>query len=637
MFRGLLTGLFVGAVCGVAALAVVSLLLPSPSGTVAPSGAEQRVGEPLPETPSPKPAPAPLAAPEPVTDAAPNVEQAQSAPAPQPPVPQAGIVEVPAGSQFGRGRDDTQPVAPDTEESAPDLATAAPTAPPVSEPEPDLPEVEPAAAPAVGAGPEAPDAPASTLPAPAAPQVDAPIAVPDQAAAPQAPAVPAAPDLGMAVEPADITALDNNDAPDVSVQLGPVPKAQEDAEATPLVPEPSDAPNSIVVVAPEGPAPAPAPPQVSAAPAAPIVVTTNPTAAPVAAPVADTTPTLDDAPAPAPLTDLALPSGGGSITAPQTETAPRAETRTTQLADVPRTLNLPQIGTAPAVDEDVAGESPAASAVPDVGVTPPALPSISAAPQPGFGQDPGVRSNRLPQAGAPTAEPEPFQPAAAEGALANFAADFSAASPSDLLGLVLFDVTDPAERMSIAELLATGLPVSVAVDPLTANASERAAELRAAGFEVGLLTSSLPHGARPADLAVNFNAWTEAVPEAALIVEAPEVTFQNSRGLSQHVIGLAQDGGYGLITHDIGLNTADQLAEGAGLLRAESYRLIDGGKETAAVIRRTLDRAAFEATRSGAILIAGTARPETLNAIKSWLQQSRRDLLAAPASAVLRP
>jgi len=561
--RGLLSGMVVGGISAAAVLVTISLVLPLPE----PAPGAQAAAVPEPEALADGAMPEQSAAGEaaeaetpeqvPTAPSEPLADTAEAAPGDSPgdapDLPAAAIVEVPAGSAFGRGRDDTQPVAPQAAEAGPDLPGTPPVTAPVAEPAPDLPEVETAAAPAVPSGPESPGSPAPETVPPSAPDPDEPVTAPAAAAAPAAPEAPGTPEIA-----------------------GTEPAAE---------PEP-DPPETAPRVFASLPAADPAPPMPEAAPA-----------------------------------------GSGIMFRPVERGSPFE----------PRPGSLPQIDPEAGTAADAARDLSDPGAPPEVGALVPEMPVVEVAPEPGFGQADGVRVNRLPQLGTETEEAPPEAAGAIfDGALGQFAADFEPPANSDLLGLVLIDPSDAAGRMDPAELAAFGLPGAVAIDPLAPGATERAAALRAAGFEVGLLAASVPGGAMPADLAVNFAAWTDALPEAALIVEAPDTRFQNIRSLAQLIVGLAGDNGFGLVTHDIGLNTADQLAGAAGVPRAESFEILDTATQTEAAIRRTLDRAAFEAERSGRVLLAVAARPETLAAIKTWLVESRRARLApAPASAVL--
>jgi hypothetical protein len=291
----------------------------------------------------------------------------------------------------------------------------------------------------------------------------------------------------------------------------------------------------------------------------------------------------------------------------------------------------------PQIDPAAQGEAAPDSGFADPGRPPevvelaPAMPAVPDAPQPGFGATEGVRVNRLPQLGTGAEDPATTPEIAQGGALARHAVAFTPPEGLALMGLLLIP---PAEGAAVATaaIATIDLPASVALDPLAEGAGERMAALRAAGREIAILAVGLPEGALPRDLEVNFAAWALALPEAALIVDTPQAAFQNDRMLATQMVTIAGARGYGLVTHDIGLNSAGQLAAGAGLPRAESFAILGG--EGAAAIRRTLDRAGFEAGRRGRVLLVAEARPEVLETLAAWLD-ARPDIAAAPASAVL--
>ncbi len=150
MARGFWTGLLHGGVVSIAAVAALSLAAPVPQGEPEP------VAEPAPATPQPAPAPRP-------SDA-----------------PQAEAVDLPVGSEFGRGGDVAPlrpaPLAP----GRPDQAEAPAVAAPTSEPAPvAVTAAEPRPKPS-GEG----DGPVQGPPAAGedAPQLDRPAALPQPVA-----------------------------------------------------------------------------------------------------------------------------------------------------------------------------------------------------------------------------------------------------------------------------------------------------------------------------------------------------------------------------------------------------------------------------------------------------------------------
>lgn len=502
---------------------------------------------------------------------------------------------------------------------------------------------------------------AEPAPAPVPEQVPAPEPTPqpepEPAAAPEPaegaappPAAAPVPEAGIVEVPAGSAFGQGRDdrAPEPPPPADPGPEigaagavAAPAADAAPQLPEvepaapPAVAPEPALRSEPAAPAPAPRAPAAEVPVAAPAAIAAPaPPAVPAAPPAAPAPPAAAPGPEPAPpAPGPQLAPAPAAPAAPDSDTPPPAAVPGASPAPAPLPRVLPQI--------DAAADAEAAPlAAPDPGQAPavadlaPSLPVMPEAPQPGFAEAEGVRLNRLPQLGAepatPVADPAALPP---DSALARYRAAFEAPADRLLIGLLLLD--PETGGLPAAGLAALDLPATVALDPRRPDAAERMAALRAAGREVAILAAGLPDGATPADLEVNFAAWARRLPEAALVAETPAVPLQNSRALATQLVALAGAGGYGLVTHDAGLNTADQLAEAAGLPRAESYRVLDATTETEAAIRRTLDRAAFEAARTGRVLVAATASAETLDAIAGWLATRERDLAPAPASAVL--
>lgn len=565
MIRGLMAGTILGGATAVAALAVVStVILPPPppasGGAVAvaarPPGGDDRPAEAnadaaRPVAARPVPAPAPLPPPAPAAEPVLRVEPPRPDADPRPPVPETGIVEVPAGSEFGRGRADREPVAPEAADPAPDIGAADPVAQPAADPSPVPAERESAAVPAVAPVPDAPGLPQAVAPVTTAPAAEMPVTAAAAAPPPDAPERPAAPVIagGTAPSPGAVAGA-RAEAPEAMVTAPVVSAPGPDASAAPAGPEPSSPATSAVTV-----------------------------------------------------------------------------------ADVERPRVLPQIdpGTGAEMAPSVGSADPGRP--PQVTDLSPALPVVPDAPQPGFALAEGVRVNRLPQLGVETGDAATDVPSLASGALDRHAVDFTPLDDRALLGLLLIPPAS-APLPPVAALLDRGLPATVALDPRAADAAATMSALRAAGRDVAILAAGLPEGALPRDLEVNFATWADRLPEAALIVEAPEPGFQNDRMLATQMVTIAGAGGYGLVTHRIGLNSAGQLAAGAGLPRAESFAILGAAGETASALRRTLDRAGFEAGRSGRVLLVAEARPDVLDAIAAWLE-ARPDMAAAPATAVL--
>jgi polysaccharide deacetylase 2 family uncharacterized protein YibQ len=307
----------------------------------------------------------------------------------------------------------------------------------------------------------------------------------------------------------------------------------------------------------------------------------------------------------------------------------------------------------PRVRRPGAGEEEGVSGVPGAGFlrpgadgpTAPTAPGIQerALPAPGFsGSRTGVRTGRLPQIGAEqpgTAESAPAEapgPGAAaetgpDAPLARFSQPFSNPDGLPRLAIILLDDGAGGDRLANLDL-----PVTVALDPAAPGAAAAAARYRAAGKEVLILANALPPGASAADVEVSLAGMFAAVPPAVGVLDTLAGGFQNDRIRARHVVEILGAEGYGLLTHDRGLNAAAQLAEQAALPVGRVFRALDAEGEDEETIRRYLDRAAFRAAQQGTAIVLGHNRPETVAALIGWAMEGRaRGVALAPVTAAL--
>jgi len=294
-------------------------------------------------------------------------------------------------------------------------------------------------------------------------------------------------------------------------------------------------------------------------------------------------------------------------------------------------------------------------------------PGFGSRVQPGFGQStPGVRINRLPRIGetapatepgvepgaepaiepatepdfvpapgeAPVVEPAPAEPQA-ENALKRFAAAFDNPDLKPLVAVVLVDIGEAAGGVAPDAIAAIGRPVTVAIDPAAADAGARATVYRLGGDEVAILAPDLPAGATPSDLEIGYQGMVSAIPEAVAVVGRPASTFQTDRRIAQHLVSLLATGGRGLVTYTRGLDPARQAAEREGLPHAAVFRDLDAEGETPATILHSLDRAAFEAARSGDVVVIGTTSAETVAALREWIAGGAKGAAVGPVSAAM--
>ncbi|KEO56330.1 divergent polysaccharide deacetylase family protein [Thioclava pacifica] len=454
-------------------------------------------------------------------------------------------------------------------------------------------------------------------------------------------------------------------------------------EAAPVTPEPQPAPEGAKValaepVAPEQPVPVPPPGEVETPALAPAEATgdaavTLPAPAPgVTEEVAAAEPAEQSEqvfePEPLPDADigaeiasgadegevpLATVSGAGQTgreLMPQPADAPSsAETDAgTQLAGAP--APMPALPDAPAMMPDMAPPAeamPEAAPVPDTPPSKPRIltlddtPSLPGKPIAGFKSAPGVVVDRLPQvsgsapegtqiAEAPTDHPD----AASLTPLERYAAPFTEDPGKPLFSIVLIDPGVAEGGLDAQTIAATGLPMTIAIDPTRENAASDAETFRKAGYEVAMLAGPLPQGASPEDLEVALEAWKQTLPEAVAVIERPQPEFQNNRMLARQMVSALDRDGLGLVTLKVGFDSANQIAQSVGLPHAQAWRVVDGGREKAPVISRMLSRAGFEADRDGQVVVVLSAWPESLQGIDDWYAGEQGKFALAPVSAV---
>lgn len=521
-----------------------------------------------------------------------------------PPMPPEVSDAAPGGTQTPVGAEDTATDDTSVSDSAP---ASAPSAPQGTPPDPDTltplddGTTSSAAAPETGSveGLNTPDAGPQSGGMDA--QAESPVLPNPQALAPMAPQDPD--QLSISTEPAQPPAPEPESGPFETVQTPPSTPEQ------PIAPEPdqdaAEAPfaldsGPVAPVAPDDEPPAdtveadeiPQAPQAERPDATPETQADTP---PVVAetPSGAETPTADDAP--------------GSSQA-------QAEDDTEEPAPGSETSNRPGIGTPAATLTD---------------------------------RTTGVTVNR-PGSAASVEDPEPAQPEApSEEAdvtmesmlppLEAYAQPYPPTEGKPLMGIVLIDdgsgLTSGAQ--GLAALRSFPYPLSFAVDASKPDAAERMALYRAAGFEV-LAMVGLPAGAQPSDAETTFNVVLPRLDEVVAVLEAPDGGFQSGRDLSDQITAILADTGHGLVTQDKGLNTMPKLARKEGVPADPIFRDFDSSGQSATVIRRFLDQAAFKAAQEGAVIMLGRLRPDTISALLLWGLQDRASSVAlVPISAVL--
>ncbi len=206
-----------------------------------------------------------------------------------------------------------------------------------------------------------------------------------------------------------------------------------------------------------------------------------------------------------------------------------------------------------------------------------------------------------------------------------------------LMAVVLIDdgSTPTAGAAGIAALRSFPYTLNIAVDSALPDAAERMALYRTAGFEV-LAMVDLPEGAQPLDVETTFGATLSQMREVVGVLEGPAGGLQPSRDVADQVTAVLAQSGHGLVTQDKGLNTMPKLARKEGVPADPIFRDFDSKGQTAQVIRRFLDQAAFKAGQEGAVIMLGRMRPDTISALLLWGLQDRAGQVAlAPISALL--
>jgi len=332
------------------------------------------------------------------------------------------------------------------------------------------------------------------------------------------------------------------------------------------------------------------------------------------------------------------------------------------------TSDLPVPPESPPVEATGPGEGPAqvAPAAPSLPVPPPrprVLPAPAPAPiagspvpesqtesetepepeteaRPSVGRPATSILNRLDPDGTPAsetlAEGTPEEPADLPPLRRN-AQPFENAAALPLMSIVLMDsgADLDADGVGLPALSSFPYPVSFAVDAGLPDARARMERYRAEGFEV-LVMVDLPEGARATDAEVSLGAALDGLPDVVAVLEGTGAGLQATREVADQVTGILKASGHGLVTQNRGLNSMPNLAVKEGVAAAPVFRDFDSEDQTARVIRRFLDQAAFRAGQEGAVIMLGRLRPETIEALLVWGLADRAGSVAlAPVSAVL--
>ena len=221
------------------------------------------------------------------------------------------------------------------------------------------------------------------------------------------------------------------------------------------------------------------------------------------------------------------------------------------------------------------------------------------------------------------------------GAMARNARPFTRTSDMPLMAIILIDVgADGLDRESLQTL---SFPVTIAIDPFSADAQDAAAAFRSSGQEVLVSAGPMPEGIASDTIGDYLGTLVAPIPQAIGLVDAAQGGFQSNRRLIDNAVSTLSNGGHALVTYDRGLNTALQSAAKRGVPAGAIYRTLDAERENAATIRRYLDRAAFKAGQEGQVIMIGHSYPETIKAVFFWVLDGKGSTVElAPLSALLR-
>jgi len=248
-----------------------------------------------------------------------------------------------------------------------------------------------------------------------------------------------------------------------------------------------------------------------------------------------------------------------------------------------------------------------------------------------------VETGRLPSVGAAPTEAPVTAPDAileARPAIVANAEVFANPEGKPLMAIVLID--DGTSPIGLDALDAFPYPLSFAVDAGRPGAKEAMARYRDAGFEV-LAIADLPEEADARDTETVMQTVFAAVPEAVAVLEGTGTGLQVSRDSSEQLAPILLESGHGLVVFPKGLQTARKLIAREGVPVGTIFRDFDASDQSATVIRRFLDQAAFKAGRDeGGVIMLGRLRADTISALLLWGLQDRASRVAlAPISAVL--
>lgn len=345
-----------------------------------------------------------------------------------------------------------------------------------------------------------------------------------------------------------------------------------------------------------------------------------------------------DMPAPdLPASDLPAPDGPASETSEAESNAPALDVMEPDapldVAPEPSEDNVPEATETAEAEQEQKTEQPAEQAQAER-ITDEIIAALPAQTEGTVGNlAPQVTTNRLPTLGQDAAFEADAESAQAPPPVERFAAEFTVEEGKPLMAIVLIDEGDSS--LGVEALESFPYPLTFAVDANGANAAERMQIYREKGFEV-LALVDLPRGATASDVEVAMSGYFAALPEVVGVLEGVQSGVQSSREMADQLTQIILDSGHGMLLQASGLNTARKLAEREGIPAGTVFRDFDGNGQSASVMRRFLDQAAFRAGQEGGVVMMGRLQAETISALLIWGLADRASRVSlVPVSAVL--
>ena len=221
--------------------------------------------------------------------------------------------------------------------------------------------------------------------------------------------------------------------------------------------------------------------------------------------------------------------------------------------------------------------------------------------------------------------------AARRGALERNAVPFANPEGRPLLSIMLLDQALGPDVGLDPEAFA-GSALTIAIDPASPTASARADAWQAAGMEIVLLAGAATPNATPQDIEIAVEGARGIVPQA---VGLADIGPDPAPDMASVAPALAQ-AGLGYLGRHGGLGAEVAAARRAGVPAVTLSRSLGPDDASAEDLLRSLDRAAFDAVRSGATVVTGPSTEAMREALRRWAESDRAgEVATAPLSAIL--